>query len=182
MDSHTAVFLPKGRYRLSKTLELRNGTQLLGLSQTLSYLLPLHTGFSSHTAERREEPRRLFRDQLFRAAAPALPPSCTAVQAGTNCDGHNIMIDNPKAGTAAECCAMCQSNTACLHWTWNKIGNHICYLKSTCVPRSDANVVSGGAPPFPPAPPPAPTPPPPPASSFEPLVRTAGVFFQYGDS
>ena len=46
LDRHAAVLLPKGRFRLSATLELRNGTQLLGLSQTLSYLMPLHTGFS----------------------------------------------------------------------------------------------------------------------------------------
>ena len=39
VDKHAGVFLPKGRFRLSKTLELRNGTTLLGLSQTLSVLM-----------------------------------------------------------------------------------------------------------------------------------------------
>ena len=39
VNQHRSVLLPKGRFRLSKTLELHNGTTLLGLSQTLSVLM-----------------------------------------------------------------------------------------------------------------------------------------------
>ena len=41
LDKHADVFLPRGRYRLSQTLEMNPGNRLVGLSQTHSVLMPV---------------------------------------------------------------------------------------------------------------------------------------------
>eukprot|EP00035_Acanthoeca_spectabilis_P000766 m.75462 g.75462 ORF g.75462 m.75462 type:complete len:780 (+) comp10418_c0_seq1:29-2368(+) len=46
VQQHPAVFLPKGYYRLSQTLVLPSGVALLGLSQTLSVLMPMSGGMT----------------------------------------------------------------------------------------------------------------------------------------
>ena len=51
LAKHRDVFLPKGRYRLGKTLDLNAGNRLVGLGQTLSVLMPLSRGFAGATAE-----------------------------------------------------------------------------------------------------------------------------------
>lgn len=39
----------------------------------------------------------------------------------------------PTAGSAAECCAICQKAPNCTAWTWNgPNGNHYCYAKPSC--------------------------------------------------
>lgn len=45
LRKHQDVFLPKGRYRLSQTLDLNDGNRLLGLGQTLSVLMPVSSDF-----------------------------------------------------------------------------------------------------------------------------------------
>ena len=45
LQKHRDVFLPKGRYRLSNTLDLDSGNRLVGLGQTLSVLMPVSKGF-----------------------------------------------------------------------------------------------------------------------------------------
>ncbi len=44
VDAHEIVFLPKGCYLLSRTLELKPRTKLIGVGQTISLLLPSPTG------------------------------------------------------------------------------------------------------------------------------------------
>eukprot|EP01052_Picozoa_sp_SAG31_P030712 SAG31_NODE_3174_length_4587_cov_7.232843_2_plen_1013_part_00 len=44
LQKHKDVFLPKGHYRLGRTLTLQPGNRLVGLGQTLSVLMPLTTG------------------------------------------------------------------------------------------------------------------------------------------
>eukprot|EP01052_Picozoa_sp_SAG31_P033964 SAG31_NODE_3905_length_3765_cov_6.684670_2_plen_200_part_00 len=47
LRAHRDVFLPKGYYRLGRTLELAPHNRLVGLSQTHSVLMPVSTGFGS---------------------------------------------------------------------------------------------------------------------------------------
>ena len=44
VDTHGDIFLPKGFYRLSRTLQLRPATRLVGLSETHSVLMPVSDG------------------------------------------------------------------------------------------------------------------------------------------
>ena len=44
VDEHEIVFLPKGCYLLSRTLELKPRTKLIGIGQTMSLLVPAPTG------------------------------------------------------------------------------------------------------------------------------------------
>lgn len=59
IGAHKKVFLPKGYYRLSATLELRAGTSLMGLSQTLSVIMPATDGFKGMSSS--DEPQPLVR-------------------------------------------------------------------------------------------------------------------------
>lgn len=45
------VFLPKGLYRINRTLSMRAGTALVGLSQTHSVIAPTTAGFAASDAE-----------------------------------------------------------------------------------------------------------------------------------
>ena len=45
LKAHRDVFLPKGYYRLGRTLELNPHNRLVGLAQTLTVLMPLSAGF-----------------------------------------------------------------------------------------------------------------------------------------
>eukprot|EP00039_Didymoeca_costata_P027201 m.17740 g.17740 ORF g.17740 m.17740 type:complete len:808 (-) comp6096_c0_seq2:45-2468(-) len=47
INNNKHVFLPKGRYRISKTLVIPHGNTLLGASQTLTVIMPVHEGFES---------------------------------------------------------------------------------------------------------------------------------------
>eukprot|EP00038_Savillea_parva_P004098 m.134068 g.134068 ORF g.134068 m.134068 type:complete len:869 (-) comp11373_c0_seq7:124-2730(-) len=51
LQNHPAVFLPKGYYRLSQTLLVPPNTTLLGLSQTLSVLMPVSVGFATSASD-----------------------------------------------------------------------------------------------------------------------------------
>ena len=44
IDEHEIVFLPKGCYLLSRTLELKPHTKLIGVGQTISLLVPAKSG------------------------------------------------------------------------------------------------------------------------------------------
>jgi hypothetical protein len=50
LDTHLEVFLPKGLYRISKTLQMQPGGALVGLSQTHSVIAPMTTGFAAAAA------------------------------------------------------------------------------------------------------------------------------------
>jgi hypothetical protein len=50
LDSHDEVFLPKGLYRISKTLVMKAGGSLVGLSQTHSVIAPTTGGFAASTS------------------------------------------------------------------------------------------------------------------------------------
>eukprot|EP00928_Gymnodinium_smaydae_P011500 TRINITY_DN14234_c0_g1_i3.p1 TRINITY_DN14234_c0_g1~~TRINITY_DN14234_c0_g1_i3.p1 ORF type:complete len:932 (+),score=66.71 TRINITY_DN14234_c0_g1_i3:409-2796(+) len=45
LDKYQDVFLPKGRYRLGRTLKLNPGNRLVGVSMAHSVLMPVSTGF-----------------------------------------------------------------------------------------------------------------------------------------
>jgi hypothetical protein len=45
LNAHAKVFLPMGRYRISSTLTLNPGQQLIGVSNVRSYILAATTGF-----------------------------------------------------------------------------------------------------------------------------------------
>jgi hypothetical protein len=68
LKKHKDVFLPRGRYRISKTLNLKAHNRLVGLSQTHSVIMPLSEGFAkdadSEEAEAENKP-------LVRTAAGA---------------------------------------------------------------------------------------------------------------
>jgi hypothetical protein len=47
LDKHSKVFLPKGLFRINKTLQMSADSTLIGLSQTHSVIAPVTTGFRS---------------------------------------------------------------------------------------------------------------------------------------
>ena len=47
LDKHAEVFLPKGLFRISKTLSMRPGGAIVGLSQTHSVIAPASGGFGA---------------------------------------------------------------------------------------------------------------------------------------
>jgi hypothetical protein len=51
LKQHQDVFLPKGHYRLGRTLELNAEQRLIGLSQTHSVLMPATTGLANASSE-----------------------------------------------------------------------------------------------------------------------------------
>ena len=51
LKQHRDVFLPKGYYRLGKTLELNAEQRLVGLSQTHSVLMPVTAGLANAGSE-----------------------------------------------------------------------------------------------------------------------------------
>eukprot|EP01051_Picozoa_sp_SAG22_P006970 SAG22_NODE_475_length_10003_cov_3.943356_2_plen_925_part_00 len=63
LRKHKDVFLPKGYFRLGKTLELQPENRLVGLSQTHSVLMPMSIG---RTASESDASARTSADGLFR--------------------------------------------------------------------------------------------------------------------
>eukprot|EP00931_Biecheleriopsis_adriatica_P004519 TRINITY_DN106178_c0_g1_i1.p1 TRINITY_DN106178_c0_g1~~TRINITY_DN106178_c0_g1_i1.p1 ORF type:complete len:779 (-),score=109.52 TRINITY_DN106178_c0_g1_i1:75-2411(-) len=51
VDSAEVVLLPKGHFRLSKTLVLRPSTKLIGVARTFSVLMPMSNGLGSDTPQ-----------------------------------------------------------------------------------------------------------------------------------
>eukprot|EP00729_Bicosta_minor_P007761 gene7761-8976_t len=149
VDTHRDVFLPKGRFRLSKTLEVGINTTLLGLSQTLSVLMPMHDGFRTDVDQNAINDNGVItttRNDTSRNEIKQ-PPSCNVIDIGINCDGDNVLpVDK----------------TSCVpRHDLDSVSGGIGPLPPSPSP-----------PPVPPSPPSPPAPSPPPYA-FQPLVRTA---------
>ena len=75
---------------------------------------------------------------------------------GLNCEGTNLLKENPVVDSAAACCALCIQTKNCTAWTWNgpHPDNGRCYPKLDCKsPKPDGHfIVSGGNVPAPPNP------------------------------
>ena len=117
VDTHRDVFLPKGRFRLSKTLEVGINTTLLGLSQTLSVLMPMHDGFRTDVDQNAINDNGVITTTRNDSSRNEIkqPPSCNVIDIGINCDGDNVLpVDKtPVTRTADACCEVCQNLTGC---------------------------------------------------------------------
>ena len=69
LRKHRDVFLPRGRYRIGKTLSLNADNRLVGLSQTHSVIMPLSEGFAEDADAENDAPPK--NKPLVRTAAGA---------------------------------------------------------------------------------------------------------------